>query len=464
MAPLRQEPDQAGVVWPESSWSGGTVTWAPGEVPRLAAEADLLVTFGFRCNLACTFCLVEDALDHFEGIRPETFRSWLQRPELFRGVRRVILSGGEVTLEPELLAYVALARQVPGVEHVRIQTNATRLGNRAYLRSLIDAGVDEFFVSVHGHDEASTADITLRNGSFKAIVHGLEAIALQADARLYTNTCIVQRNHAHLQQIVELVAPFRPLQASFWNLFLRVDRPDTRAQLARVGDVQPHLLAALDRAEQLQIPSLVKWFPKCLLGRHVDKHDDGQPTTLVEPEFWPSVPRYACLYQSQCVWGKDACNGLAYPYIEQHGWEEDLLVPLLPTQAKHGEMAQQPPRKGPNLLSTEELQGNQLDAARHLAMRLELPRIAQEAGLALEQGLRAGPALRVVLALNDQRTWIELAPADDAGPCWYRSASFTIRHAKADGELAEALGRLLAAWRPRLAAVDPGGMRLPWSG
>jgi len=451
--PFPQTPGAGGVVWPVRAWSGGTVDWAPGELPRLSAGEDLVVTFGFRCNLACTFCLVEDALLRFEGIRVETFRSWLREPALFRGVKRVILSGGEATLEPDLIAFAALARQVPGVEHVRIQTNATRLCERGALQRLIDAGIDEYFVSIHGDDEASTAAITQRKGAFSAIMAGIEAIAAHPAARLYTNTCIVASNVGRLTGIILRVAPYRPLCASFWNVHLRVDRADTRVHLARVADIRPELLRAFDRADALGLPTLVKWFPRCLLGHHADKHDDGQPTTLVEPEFWPAVPRYACLYRDACVHADAGCNGLSYPYIHTHGWEEDLLAPAPRPSAA-------PP--GPGSDVTDELPVGQDAMVRKLADRLGLGAAAVACGFELGRALRQGRAVRIVLARGDAHTWIELADAAEPGPAWRRTASFAVRHARCDGALGAALAALLAAWRPQLDAADPGGLGLPW--
>jgi len=36
--------------------------------------SSVIVTFAFRCNMACTFCMAEDALDRFEGTSIASFR------------------------------------------------------------------------------------------------------------------------------------------------------------------------------------------------------------------------------------------------------------------------------------------------------------------------------------------------------------------------------------------------------
>ena len=143
-----------------------------GANPRRAGR-ELLLTFAFRCNLACRFCYVEDGLGgRFRGVTLDEARRLLADPALTAGVTRIVLSGGEVTLDKDLPAFAALARAVPGVEHVRIQTNATRLDD-ATLARLTDAGVDEYFVSLHAADAATGDAITGVPGSFDQIVAGL---------------------------------------------------------------------------------------------------------------------------------------------------------------------------------------------------------------------------------------------------------------------------------------------------
>src|SRR5262245_8205163 len=108
--------------------SPALVARRPDLIPNDYSDTNtLLVTFGFRCNLACVFCMVEDVLDVYKGADLATFRAFLDDREAMRRIRRVTFSGGEATLEREILDYVRLARSVPGVEHVRVQTNATRL-------------------------------------------------------------------------------------------------------------------------------------------------------------------------------------------------------------------------------------------------------------------------------------------------------------------------------------------------
>src|SRR5690606_36671829 len=86
--------------------------------------------------------------------------------------RRVVLTGGEVTLEKKLFDYIAVARR-GNFEHIRVQTNGRPLKDRAFTQSLIDAGVDEFFVSLHGHDADTQDYISQRPGSIDDAIAGI---------------------------------------------------------------------------------------------------------------------------------------------------------------------------------------------------------------------------------------------------------------------------------------------------
>ena len=154
----------------------GTRMNAP-DVDAPQSITDLKFTFGYHCNLACSFCLVEDALGgNFKGIDIDDAEFILRHP-VSEKVRRVIFSGGEVTLEPDLPRYVELAKTLRNPRDIRLETNATRLSDAAYLNRLVALGVNELFVSLHGHDPETCDLITQRPGSFESIMAGVRQIA-----------------------------------------------------------------------------------------------------------------------------------------------------------------------------------------------------------------------------------------------------------------------------------------------
>ncbi len=393
-------------------------TAAPNPIVPLERTAphSVLVAFGFRCNLACAFCMVEDVLGQRPGTDLATFQAFARDPQHTRGIRRIVLSGGEATLEPELLAYIAVARSIPSVEHVRIQTNATRLGSGPLLADLIAAGVDEFFVSVHGADERTTAAITQRPGTFAAIQAGLAAIAASS-AQLYTNTCTVQQNYQQLADIVGLIAPLQPAGMDFWNLWPRVDTPVVRRQMVPVTALQPFLMRALDDCQTHKIAATVKWFPRCLLGRHAACQNDSQPTTLIDREYWEAVPSYACLWAGVCSHAQTGCSGLSHAYIETFGWEHDKLRPertaRVPTSGETDSATAVLPLDAPLLAWADAL---------NLAPGAELE------GWRVANVARHQAALRWHLSRGQAQFHVEVRVRDDRLPAWRRTDHVDVSH------------------------------------
>jgi MoaA/NifB/PqqE/SkfB family radical SAM enzyme len=419
--------------------------------PQLGRE-ELTITFGFHCNLACTFCLVEDALNVYGGVDLASVERLLADERVTNGVKTILLSGGEVTIEQDLERYVELCRAVPGVEHVRLQTNAVRLADDAYLARLLDVGVDQFFVSFHGATAATCDAITQRPGSFEQILAGMRNIA-GSRGELMTNTVIVEANYRELPAIADLVLPLGPTRVDFWNYLPRVDRVDVRGQLTRVEEIAPHLVAALDRCEGRAPRVIVKHFPRCLLGRHGHLQDDSQPTSLVDDAFWGPYPPYGCLYEGVCVdAGQEACRGLPFAYVRRFGWEEDLLIPNLAgarqsgggdywSWARPAEGAPAPP-----------------GAPRSRALAaLGLGEGGAIAGWAAARVKASADRVRVELARNGHQIAIDLSARDDQKPCFARSASLNLVYAKVSPEVLEAARPMLAELAARVRAADRGG-------
>src|SRR5690606_762174 len=131
--------------------------------------------------------------------------------------------------------------------------------------------------------------------------------------------------------------PFAPQSMEFWNYWPRADESADRQMSARVGEVRPHLIDAIERAIRAGFAPVVKWFPRCLLGPYAQFLDDSQPPALIADEYWAREPAYSCLYEGVCADAGSACSGLSHPYIYQHGWEERLLRPRRVEDRREGQ-------------------------------------------------------------------------------------------------------------------------------
>ncbi len=287
---------------------------------------DLTVTVDFHCHSACQFCIVQEGMNLFRGVPFETFKKAVDDNGHAPRYRRVTFTGGEITLEKKLFTYLDYARAHGGFDHIRLQTNGRLLADMAYAKRLVAAGVDEFFVSLHGHDAATQDEIAQREGSFDEAWQGLLNLK-QLGVVVMTNTVLTTLNAHCLTELVERVAPLQPERMEFWNYLPMEDYADERKLLVPMETLAPALRSALARAKAHDIRCAVKYVPQCLLGEFAECVDNTQPDVVIVEDFYDIYPKFACLWEAKCE-HSETCLGLTHPYIAKFGYEAEKLIPV----------------------------------------------------------------------------------------------------------------------------------------
>lgn len=294
---------------------------------RFVQDEYVELTVHFRCNLRCTHCMIEGTMDWLQPESAAQLAEILARNAAERRWKGLILTGSEVTLRDDLPELARRAR-ASGFEHVRIQTHGARLAQEAYCRELVEAGIDEYFVSVTAADASTHDAITQVPGSFERTLRGLENLDAHEGVTTLTNTVITRLSYRQLPDVVRLLAHLRRLaQMEFWN-FLPMRETDDKDLIASHLDVLPFLreAIALTRAQGRGVA--VKNFPECLLGADREALDNRQPKLVTDPAFWPEFMRngfHQCVHRSYC--GAQQCLGLNSAYVRKFGWHADVLVP-----------------------------------------------------------------------------------------------------------------------------------------
>ncbi len=232
---------------------------APGDLempvaPDALGTGDVLETGGgrnvehllridFHCNQACPFCFVRLGGRRLD---PADLPRILPPGVTGRLGDSVVLTGGEPTLHPELLAIIAGLRQL-GVGTISMQTNAVRFADLTFCRAVVDAGVRQFMVSFHGHRPETYDRLTGSQGQYPRAIAGIRNLcALGAD--LTINVALTRQNvpvlDAHMRLIAELIKPGPMRGMVFFTLlneYGHLKAPDLAVDLTTAG-------AALDRA------------------------------------------------------------------------------------------------------------------------------------------------------------------------------------------------------------------------
>jgi MoaA/NifB/PqqE/SkfB family radical SAM enzyme len=272
--------------------------------------------------------MIEGTMDWLKPESMDQFGQILSQNAEQHRWKGLILTGSEVTLRSDLPELARRARD-HGFEHVRIQTHGMKLANERYCRELVDAGIDEYFVSVTAADAATHDAITEVAGSFEKTLRGLENLDEMDGVVSLTNTVITRRSYRQLPAVVERLAHLRRLaQMDFWNYWPMRETDDKDLIVSHL-EALPYIREAIRKARAHSRVLEVKNFPECLLGEGRDALNNDQPKLFIDPEFWPEFMRngfHQCVHRSYC--GSTKCLGLNTAYVNKYGWHADELVPF----------------------------------------------------------------------------------------------------------------------------------------
>ncbi len=307
----------------------GTMTaLRPAAIRKFDNNDYVSMTMEFRCNLRCVHCMIEGTMDRLAPESMEQFVALLAANRRERRWKGLILTGSEITLRRDLPDLSRQARAA-GFEHVRIQTHGMHLADDKYRESLIEAGIDQYFVSVAGPTAAAHDGITGVPGSFDKMLKGLEALDRLDGVVTMTNTVVTELSYRSLVDVVDRLAHLRNLaQMELW-VYWPMRESDDKNLVAPHGAVAPHLRAAVARGRELGRVVEVKNFPQCLLAEEGAALVNTQPQLFIDPAFWPEFSRngfYQCVYRERCA--SKQCLGLSTAYIRKFGYEADILSPI----------------------------------------------------------------------------------------------------------------------------------------
>ena len=167
--------------------------------PSAPYRMDLAVTY--RCNNDCAHCYNARERNFPELTTEQWFKIMDQLWAL--GVPHIIFTGGEATLRndlPELIRHAESNGQITG-----LNTNARRLSDEKYVRTLVDAGLDHVQVTVESCDESIHDEMMRSKGAFKQTIQGLKN-ALNSKLYVMTNTTMLRNNVHKIPETLDFLA------------------------------------------------------------------------------------------------------------------------------------------------------------------------------------------------------------------------------------------------------------------
>lgn len=246
----------------------------------------------------------------------------------------VFLSGGEPTTCPNLSDYVRLARQ-HGAERVTLVSNGSGLADEVFARGLLEAGLSEIRLSIHGHDAALHDAQTRRAGSFAAIEQAVRNLQAWRADFAFTTIGLVVVNSLNLDALEAIV--LRLIEWRFDKIGLGIVEPTRSAQAAfdrvvpryaAVARALENLMASLgSRLAAANISLVADNLPPCLL--HADDVPLGRRSVIqtvdhAEGGVLEMSPHREKIYGPPCLAcpQRGVCEGVFEAYIARFGWDE----------------------------------------------------------------------------------------------------------------------------------------------
>ncbi|MCB9704985.1 MAG: radical SAM protein [Myxococcales bacterium] len=218
------------------------------------------------CDNHCLFC-GREGLEGSDERRALTSAALRERLEAARAEGdEVTFVGGEPTLDADALIDAITQARALGFRAVGLQSHGRRLADGALVDRLVDAGLSDLHLSIHG-DAAAVHDYHVGHEGALAAIDGALGEARRRRLVVVATTLLTRSN---LRGLAGLPRWLRARGVAGWAIALPRAAGGARSRfeaiVPRLGIALPHALHALELAARLQLPAWIAGAPLCLLG------------------------------------------------------------------------------------------------------------------------------------------------------------------------------------------------------
>jgi len=220
----------------------------------------------FFCNNHCRFC-IQESKRNYPPKSDKKVKEILKEGRK-EGAMGVVFTGGEPTLRfKELLGWIRYAKML-GYHNIQVQTNGRMFCYFDYAKEVIEAGANEFGISIHGSNSKIHDYLTRSPGSFVQTVQAIKNIK-NLGGRVLTNTVINKYNLKDLPNVAKLLISLKvnQYQLAFLhiNQIIFNDPKLINALVPRFYEAMPYVKKALDLGIKAGIRCMTEAIPYCLM-------------------------------------------------------------------------------------------------------------------------------------------------------------------------------------------------------
>jgi radical SAM protein with 4Fe4S-binding SPASM domain len=214
---------------------------------ELSAPYRMDIALTYRCNNKCIHCYAGGP----RQTKELSTKEWLTVIDKLHdlGIPQLVFTGGEPTLRddlPTLIAYTQEKELVSG-----LVTNGRKLKEAAYLKTLIDAGLDHVQITLESHDPKIHDKITGFKGSWQETVQGLKN-AVASPIYTVSNTTLSQLNVKGIIDTIDYIHSLGLHHFACNSLIYSGKAPEIAKDFAlEEASLEPTLTKIKTRAQQL---------------------------------------------------------------------------------------------------------------------------------------------------------------------------------------------------------------------
>ncbi|MDD3032342.1 MAG: radical SAM protein [Bacilli bacterium] len=220
---------------------------------------------GFQCNNQCQFCIQGDKRNFKKTKSTEEIKQILKQN--CDNFGKLVFTGGEVTIREDILEIVKYAKDL-GYKIIQIQTNGRMFSYFDFCKKLIDAGVTEFGLSIHGSTPEIHDGLTRAVGSFEQTLQGILNLK-KLQQPVLINSVVTRINYKDAPNIARILSDIgvKSYQFAFMHINSIILNNDETIEkiVPRYKEIKPFVEEGLQIGIDANVKSRVETIPFCIL-------------------------------------------------------------------------------------------------------------------------------------------------------------------------------------------------------
>jgi MoaA/NifB/PqqE/SkfB family radical SAM enzyme/predicted glycosyltransferase len=159
-----------------------------------------LLFVGKTCNNECSVCSI---LAHKSTKNKSTDQIKHEMIKLRKKSESILISGGEPAIRPDIVDIISYAKSL-NFKKIALETNGRMFFYKDFCKKIIMAGVNKFFVYIHGSNANIHESITNTKKSFKQTLTGIRNLA-NMNQNIEARVPVIKENYKNLLEIFILL-------------------------------------------------------------------------------------------------------------------------------------------------------------------------------------------------------------------------------------------------------------------